>query len=300
MGKSLYDDCIERDAFELLVQWDQQKNGTLTPRDVARGSHKKVWWKCGFGHAWQAEIKSRTQGTRCPVCSNKRLVPGVNDLGTTHPSIASQWHKEKNGQLTPQSVVHGNHRKVWWRCEKGHEWQASVLSRTSNGNGCPVCAGKVVVPGVNDLASQRPRVASQWHPTHNGDLTPWDVAPYSNRKVWWVCEKGHAYRAAIAHRSQFDSDCPYCMNRKVLTGFNDLATTEPKIASQWHPELNGGLNPQMVTAGSHKKVWWQCSEGHVWKAVIYSRTGSKKCGCPVCAGKVKQYLRSEPHNQSVV
>ena len=46
------------------------------------------------------------------------------------------------------------------------------------------------------------------------------------------------------------------------------------------------LTPEMVTPGSNKKVWWQCSMGHVWKSVIYPRTGAQQCGCPVCAGKV--------------
>ena len=54
---------------------------------------------------------------------------------------------------------------------------------------------------------------------------------------------------------------------------------------QWMPVLYGMLTPRMVTTGSRKKVWWECPLGHVWKAAIYSRTGAKKCGCPVCAGK---------------
>ena len=53
--------------------------------------------------------------------------------------------------------------------------------------------------------------------------------------------------------------------------------------------------PQMVTAGSHKKVWWRCPENHVWKAVIYSRTGPKHCGCPVCAGKVSGRNQAQYH-----
>ena len=83
-----------------------------------------------------------------------------------------------------------------------------------------------------------------------------------------------------------NSGCPYCAGKKVLAGFNDLATTEPEIAAQWHPALNGALTPRMVTAGSHKKVWWLCAEGHVWKAAIYSRTGKQRRGCPVCSGVV--------------
>ena len=78
---------------------------------------------------------------------------------------------------------------------------------------------------------------------------------------------------------------PVLHKQKVLAGFNDLATVEPRIAAEWHPTLNGALTPEMVTVGSTKKVWWECPLGHVWKAAIYPRTGAKKCGCPVCAGK---------------
>ena len=85
--------------------------------------------------------------------------------------------------------------------------------------------------------------------------------------------------------------CPYCANRKVLPGFNDLATIQPLVTKQWHETLNGTLTPEMVTAGSHKKAWWQCSYGHVWKATIYSRAGVQQCGCPVCAGRTRTKTR---------
>ena len=180
-------------------------------------------------------------------------------------------------------MVPGTHRRVWWQCAKGHAWQASVASRV-NGSGCPVCAGKVVVAGDNDLASQYPHLAREWHPEKNGSLLPTQVAPASNRKVWWRCPQGHDYQAVVASRTQRGNGCPYCSGRKVLVGFNDLATTYPEVAKEWHTTLNGSLTPQDVTAGSRKRVWWQCSQGHTWKAIIYSRTGSQRCGCPVCSG----------------
>ena len=45
-------------------------NGALTPQDVTRGSHKKVWWKCGAGHVWQAAVyaRAREKSSECPVC----------------------------------------------------------------------------------------------------------------------------------------------------------------------------------------------------------------------------------------
>ena len=114
------------------------------------------------------------------------------------------------------------------------------------------------------------------------------MTAYCNRKVWWQCELGHVYQAAVSARTNAGSGCPYCAGKKVLPGFNDLATREPKVAAQWHPTLNGTLTPEMVTAGSHKKVWWQCYEGHVWQTVICARTGSQKNGCPVCAGHTRR------------
>ncbi|MBV9452548.1 MAG: zinc-ribbon domain-containing protein, partial [Rubrobacter sp.] len=45
-----------------------------------------------------------------------------------------------------------------------------------------------------------PDVASRWHPTKNGDLTPEQVVAGSHQKVWWRCHKGpdHEWEAKIA------------------------------------------------------------------------------------------------------
>ena len=271
---------------ELAREWHPTKNLPLTPECVLPGSEKKVWWRCDLGHVWRATVHSRTDGCGCPVCANRAVAPGVNDLASQFPRLAKEWHPTKNGTLTPQEVTFGTKRKVWWRCEKGHEWYVSVQSRTLDGTGCPVCAGRVILPGENDMASQFPEVAREWHPTKNGPLLPSQVAPSCKRRVWWLCPQGHEYVAAVGMRTMRNSGCPYCAGKKVLAGFNDLATTEPEIAAQWHPALNGALTPQMVTAGSHKKVWWLCAEGHVWKAAVYSRAGKQRRGCPVCAGVV--------------
>ena len=273
--------------MELLSQWHSTKNKGLTPETISYGSRKKVWWQCAHGHEWQAIVAARKSGNGCPVCANQVIVPGENDLATMQPELAGQWHPEKNGHLTPDMVCDGSNRKVWWRCAKGHEWQAMVYSRALGGSGCPVCAGKQIVSGENDLATAHPEIAKEWHPTKNEMLRPDEVAVCSNKKVWWICDKGHEYQTIVADRTSQKTGCPYCTGRKVFPGFNDLATVNPDVASQWHPTLNGDLTPGQVTRGCHKSVWWECPEGHVWKAVIFSRTGKKSAGCPVCVGKVK-------------
>ena len=111
--------------------------------------------------------------------------------------------------------------------------------------------------------------------------------PASNRKAWWKCPLGHSYSAVISSRALRGSDCPYCAGSKALAGFNDLAAKAPDVAAQWHPTLNGNLTPEMVTPGSHRRVWWQCPLGHTWKAFVYSRTGGAEVRlCRNCRQKL--------------
>ena len=56
----------------LAEEWNYEKNGTLTPDQVTAGSNKKVWWKCKFGHEWEAIVGSRSKGHGCPFCSGRR------------------------------------------------------------------------------------------------------------------------------------------------------------------------------------------------------------------------------------
>ena len=283
MAKSLYEYCVESKNDALLSQWHPTKNGDLLPTQVTKGSNKKAWWVCKKGHEWQAMVTSRTgQGHGCPICARDRFQK--IDLATTDPEIAKDWHPTKNGALQPTDVTRWSEQKVWWVCEKGHEWEGMVYCRVASGCGCPICTMKRLQPGINDLATTYPEIAKQWHPTKNGALQPPEVTRASHKKVWWVCEKGHEWQAAIKHRTSQGTGCPVCKNRVVVVGVNDLETTHPEIAKQWHPEKNGELSPTDVTKGTYKKVWWMCEKKHEWEAIISART-SQGHGCPYCARK---------------
>ena len=266
---------------EIAKEWNYEKNGLLTPEQVSNSSGKKVWWKCGKGHEWQATVSDRKKGFGCPYCAGQRVLKGYNDLETTHPDLALEWHPTKNGELSPTMVSFGSSRKVWWKCSKGHEWQMKIANRC-RGYNCPYCSGQAVLQGFNDLSAINPTLASEWHPTKNGDLFPTMVSRGSTRKVWWKCSEGHEWQATIGSRSQ-GAGCPYCSGNKVMPGFNDLATKNPVLATQWHPTKNGDLLPSQVTLKSGKLVWWLCKHGHEWQAKVCSRSNGS--GCPVCAMK---------------
>lgn len=206
-------------------------------------------------------------------------------LSVMFPAIAAEWHPSKNASLLPSNVKAKSALKVWWICKNGHEWQATIGSRTGKQqNGCPYCSGRRLLNGTNDLLTCFPDIASEWHPTLNGDLKPSQVTKSSNKKVWWKGSKcGHEWIATVGNRTGGNkTKCPYCSNEKILSGFNDLKTLFPSIASEWHPTLNEDLRPENVMGGTVKKVWWLCKKGHAYQASPHNRTNSKT-GCPYCS-----------------
>ena len=400
------------DNAQLMAEWDSEKNAQLgfDPQKLTSGSTKKVWWKCSKGHEWQAIIGNRSQNHGCPYCSNRKVFQGFNDLQTINPSLAAEWNYGKNNGLLPEDVLSTSGIKVWWKCSKGHEWQATIHHR-SYGNGCPICSSErntsfpefaiiyylrkygldalhsykengyeldIYIPskkvaieydgyfwhqkrekqdieknakckkdgiklyrireglaslddisidyvvqknqkdlperlGVvlseivgtyvnvdierdmiaienlrehtekeSSIAFSNPEIAKEWNYEKNNNLKPDNFTANSGKKVWWKCSNGHEWQATIHNRNK-GKRCPYCSNRILLTGFNDLNTVNPNLAKEWNYDENSRLTPMDVMPNCGKKVWWKCDNGHEWQATIDSR--NKGHGCPYCSGR---------------
>ena len=202
----------------VAAEWDVASNAYLAPETDGYAANKKAWWICPAGHRYDMMLQSRTlDGQGCPYCKGKRVLAGFNDLATTHPHVLTKWDFEKNTEFTPQQLTASSHKEVWWKCEKGHSWQARVQSITglkSGTTGCPYCNGKRAEKGVNDLATLRPEIAAQWCYERN-ELTPDQVTVGSKRRVWWECAEGHKWQAIIfARTGKSSSGCPICSRKK--------------------------------------------------------------------------------------
>lgn len=268
---------------ELLAEWDYDKNNILGyfPENFTSGSGKKVWWKCSLGHSWEAIIGERANRKRgCPYCTGNKVITGVNDLATKRPELAKEWHPSKN-ILAPAEVASSSGKKFWWLCSNKHEWEDTVAHRAS-GRNCPICSGKRVLVGYNDFKNQYPQIASEWNYERN-TIDPSEITSGSSQKVWWKCSEGHEWQTTVAMRTSQNTGCPYCSCKKVLAGYNDLATTNPDLVIEWHPTMNS-ISPNSVSRGTNQKVWWLCSKGHEWQAAISGRA-CNNLGCPICANK---------------
>jgi hypothetical protein len=202
---------------DLAKEWHPTRNGDLTPYCVKSGSNKKVWWQCSTNsqHQWISVIFQRTRGVGCPFCTGK-IVSEERSLATLNPVVSSEWHPIKNGELTPKDVSEKSNKSVWWQCPKveNHEWIARISNRVS-GNGCPFCAGKKASPQTS-LRALHSQLSSEWHPSSkNGNLTPDDVTPGSNKKVWWQCSKNpnHEWQSMIVTRTA-GKGCPFCAKER--------------------------------------------------------------------------------------
>jgi DNA-directed RNA polymerase subunit RPC12/RpoP/very-short-patch-repair endonuclease len=201
---------------EIAKEWNYEKNRNIRPEHFAINSGKKVWWRCAKEHEWQARIADRNKGKGCPYCSGQKVLKGNSDLQTVNPTLAKEWNYEKNNGLTPADVMPNSTKKVWWRCAREHEWQATIGSR-NGGNGCPYCSGRYVIKGENDLQTVNPTLAKEWNCEKNNGLTPVDVKPNSHKKVWWKCGEGHEWQARIADRNK-GRGCPECYKERKSKG----------------------------------------------------------------------------------
>ena len=199
-------------------------------------------------------------------------------LANKKPDVAAEWHPIKNGNLTPDLISCSSNKIVWWLGKCGHEYDMSVDKRTY-GYGCPICSGRRIVVGVNDLATTHPHLLDIWDYENNTNITPQQITFGSNKKVWWKCPLGHSYQMRVHHKVG-GIGCPLCSGHITLTGFNDFATKHPELLSEWDYEKNTIL-PTEIPQCSNKKVWWKCQCGHSWKATTNNRVAGSVC--PKCA-----------------
>lgn len=225
---------------------------------------------------WSAPISRITvQGSRCPDCSGRRAVKGVNDLATTHPDLAAQLADPSLATTLKAGSGH-----VYWRCTKdpSHEnWNAAVYARTSVGTGCPRCSGRIVVPGQTDLATTHPDLAAQ---LLDPSLST-TISKGYDQDVEWVCtfDSSHVWSASSCNRTK-GVGCRICASKQVLIGFNDIAHTQPELVERLHDPQDATI----YTAGTSHRLRWRCETNpdHVWLALPSRFLSPRPPGCSDC------------------
>lgn len=210
----------------VLKFWDSEKNVGINIDEYTQFHKNKMWWKCSLCpvniyKSFRQII--RNESIYCDECSlikcnEKKRQTYINKKGSlldTHTDLCKEWNYNKN-ELGPESYTEGVRKKVWWVCNKGHEWEAIIANRTCLGRKCPYCTNQKIGYG-NSLADLNPELAKYWHPTKNGNVKPCDVSLNSTKKIWWQCKNNieHSYKRTVhnhnmANPENIYNNCAMC------------------------------------------------------------------------------------------
>lgn len=197
------------------------------------------------------------------------MIRKSQSLKNTFPEIAKEWHPTKNGEITAEMVAPMTDKKFWWLGKCGHEWLMSVQDRTNQNCGCPICAGKRIVSGINDLLTAFPELCEEWCWDKNTEigLFPDKVSPHSDKKAWWVCKNcGRLWFAKIDGRTRMNAGCPTCSIHLVSKSkFKPVINADLNKVYRSIKEAaeKTGINPTCISLCCRKKQ--KTAGGYHWK-----------------------------------
>ncbi|MFT7287901.1 MAG: hypothetical protein ACI87W_002016 [Halieaceae bacterium] len=235
----------------LLKFWGSQNN-SLRATDISAYAREPVAWQCEYGHKFERPpYRVLATGHQCRECRREGKIPwciggkadGTATLPEAFPEIASEWDYELNLR-SPQEFAPGSQRVACWRCPNGHSWSSPICHRTSAARhpaSCQQCKA---------IAFSAPELAAQLHPTLNPPGIAEKVRKGSSEVLFWQCELGHIFSAAVSARLRrtYPASCDKCRS---------IAVKAPElIEACWAFELNGQHDPEVLTSSNSQEVWW--------------------------------------------
>jgi DNA-directed RNA polymerase subunit RPC12/RpoP len=227
---------------------------------------------------------------RCHLCGRSLKMVGGSHLLAAHDMTLEQYREMFRlfGTVTTAAP------------ETSERKRRTMLEQIASGERDQSVLGPPSPPTVGrwrSLAVLRPGLMREWHPTRNGELDPYKIGQHTHRKAWWCCsECGHEWQTSPNERTSAGKGCPACGRRRSIAATvernrrvrvpheRSIAVVRPDLLDEWHPSLNGDLDPFTIAAGSERRVWWRCSNGDCrreWQAVVGDRA-KRGLGCPAC------------------
>ena len=280
------------DLFTVIPEfkgiWDYENN-TVDPliirvrikgTGVMYSNDGLLSWKCSRGHHWKSKLSDLRRGKRehCPYCLNKLLKKGFNDVKSRYPELLNEWDYEKNKYL-PEDTFY-DRGIVHMKCKRGHEWTRQLRYYTGvhdHNTLCPECPDKDLIVGKNDIATIIPALAKEWDWEKNIALDPSHVNIRYGDKVWWICSKGHEWKAypktrIISIKDQTFTGCPKCSWSSQSSPGEDLIekwvrnVSDTEIIRNAHHVLPGREEldlylPNLNVGIEYNGVYWHSIKG---------------------------------------
>ena len=264
---------------DVMDEYDPQNS--INPYEITEKSDKKVNWICRNNpeHKWKASFKQRASGTG--NCSECRGWHYSKMLWQERPDLEQYFETDKNKRPF-NSYSFKSNNKIWWKCEKNHSFDIEVYNMTDKeAFTCPICSNKRLATGINDLASQFPKLAAEFDCERN-NITPDQVIQNSITEYYWQCnEKGHEFMRSPYHRTSHNQECPVCARTIVVKGINDFQTAYPKIVEIWDYDMND-VAPDEISDRNTGKFSFRCAKEHTYDSYL-STAIYNDFNCLICS-----------------
>lgn len=269
--------------------WDYEKNKNigLSPDEVTYGTNTKAYFKCDKGHVRYVRINTITSRHKnrynCQDCKKES-----NLLKDKHPELFKEVDREKNHGIDIEKISSGSSKKIWWKCKEGHSWQSQPGTRVSGNTKCVICMkknpSKKKAKKLIDYCDKEKFELLDKNKNSYEDIKKYFL--YDRKDVYFLCKNGHSFSKKPRDVYRYKVRCPHedCFVGNAIKGVDDLFTLYPHLRKLWDFDKNKNINPETMTPGSNKKVWWKCEKGHNYKKDI-NTVKEQITGCPYCNGK---------------
>lgn len=283
------------DQYPVLAKYWSSKN-ELEPGNITLDplENKRYLWKCVSCHMdfksmfrevlkAYGEIEIAGLSDICPYCTRELPNPQTESLNIVKPFLIEEWHKNISNSKPIEEFFPESEIKLWWKCRNCHgQFLARICDREENDDCCPYCSGRTVLAGFNDLETVHPELLNEWSSKNIKKMS--EVLANSTMLALWECHSCHGiFQKQINKRINEGHVCPYCSNKKVLSGFNNLDITHPELIPVWHPKNK--ISIKKVTATSSKIVMWSCQKCKENYSESIRNRVQKNFECPYCSGK---------------
>lgn len=230
---------------QLLKEWTglDEMGYAIDINSISHSSNIKIHWKCDKykGYEWDATLNNRTSKLqKCPYCSGKKCVSGVNDLYTwciqnkdIGSTIIEEWTgiDENDNIVDIHNILKKSNKVVKWQCRNNNEhiWNAPIGRRVVNNSGCPYCKyendrikkiKEAVLNGESlDIWCKNngywgENIRNEWtgQSLDGKTFKINEISPKSNQNMIWRCKNNHIWHAVIYDRTINKQGCRQCSN----------------------------------------------------------------------------------------
>lgn len=142
---------------------------------------------------------------------------------------------------------------------------------------CPICSGRELLSGFNDLGITHPKLAKEFSPKNEQIVS--QIRAGETVDLIWSGECGHEWVMDLKARIA-GQNCPYCAGARILVGFNDFASNYPQYIKHWSPKNK--ILPTEISKHSNKLVLFVCDNNH---ELLESPKTWVSRQCNICSGR---------------